>query len=483
MATVKIDTFHGIAPRQHPSLLADGMAVTAHNCKLENGKLVPIRMPERIGDSIVNLEAGLQRISDANSLFAWRNGEGLEFLAFGGVCDMADGNLADDEKFRVFITGETGLSWGGHDNVPAVYLKDGKDIIRHPITKDPLVRPYVKLGTPHAPTPEDPDNVMYTYFVQTWVDQFGYESPKSLTSLTWTGGTEYEDKPLEYNNGDPVEISALVDDEVPEGGGTVDEPTAGYRRRVYKVVTGSETGTMRFVAEFSGDDVWGAHTIRVRDEDAGEEIPAIDGIPYDLRNIAYVPGGFYVGFSPSNPRTVMFSDIGMPTSWPMAYRYDVGDDIVALAVSGNTVFALTNGYPYVLSGTAPESMSAAKLAGPAACVSKRSVCLYKSAVCYASNVGVCMIAPSADAGTTVNNLTEKIFTKDQWKAYGPGECLMAQHDGALFCFFGRESDGGLVIDLQESENAVTTHDEKSSCLCVDNATDELYFVRAKVGEV
>ena len=40
MATVKIEQFHGIAPRIHPSLLGDGMAVIAHNCRLKNGKIV-----------------------------------------------------------------------------------------------------------------------------------------------------------------------------------------------------------------------------------------------------------------------------------------------------------------------------------------------------------------------------------------------------------------------------------------------------------
>ena len=65
---------------------------------------------------------------------------------------------------------------------------------------------------------------------------------------------------------------------------------------------------------------------------------------------------------------------------------------------------------------------------------------------------------------------------------------MAQYDGALFCFFTLNDENktrkGLVIDLLESKCAVFTHDEQSSCLCVDNATDELYFVRsADEGEV
>ena len=36
---------------------------------------------------------------------------------------------------------------------------------------------------------------------------------------------------------------------------------------------------------------------------------------------------------------------------------------------------------------------------------------------------------------------------------------------------------GLRIDLSESVAAVTTHDEKASCMCVDDREDRMYFVR------
>ena len=183
----------------------------------------------------------------------------------------------------------------------------------------------------------------------------------------------------------------------------------------------------------------------------------------------------------SAPKTVCFSDIDLPYSWPIAYRYDVADNLVALAVTSNSVFALTDGWPYVLSGTAPESMSVAKLAGPAACVSPRGVCVYRNAVYYVSNVGLMTIYNSADAGTVCANLTDKIFTKDQWLALNPSSCIMGQFDGALRLFF-RDAEGGardgLVIDLLDGPAiAVTTHDEAARCLCTDNAADKLYYVR------
>jgi hypothetical protein len=57
---------------------------------------------------------------------------------------------------------------------------------------------------------------------------------------------------------------------------------------------------------------------------------------------------------------------------------------------------------------------------------------------------------------------------------------MGQFDGALHLFFDK-IDGshiGLTIDLTESAaTAVSTHDEAAKCVCVDNATDKMYYVR------
>ena len=492
MAVIKIDKFGGLMPRLHPSLLPDGMATVAHNLRLKNGKLVPLRQPLKLAGNIVNLEGGFSQISDAHTLFAWKHDEWMEFLAFEGYCDVAEGNLADDEFDRVFVTGQTGMTW--HDtsvtpsktyhNVPVAYMRSGTNskIIRHPLVKATLPRPYAKLA---KQTVSDTSNIRYTRFYQTWVDPYGYESGVSNPSYTWSAdaggaGVEgYIDDDLQYNDGDEINISALSSADIPEGGGTLEVSTPGFKRRIYKVITGAEGGgRSQLIAEIS-TAVWGNITIRVKDEDAGEVMPDVESIPTDLQNMIYVPGDFYAGFSTSHPKTVMFSDVGIPTSWPSAFRYDVEDRIVALATNTNSVFVLTDGYPFVVSGTAPESMSVAKLAGiAAACVSKRSVCLVKNACCYASNIGICMIAPDADYGTIVQNITDKFFTKDQWRALEPETCLMGQFDGALHAFFP-SAGKAYIVDLQENgKTMVTEHDEMATCLCTDSRTDELYFVRS-----
>ena len=473
--TLKIDNFHGMQPRLHPSLLSAGMAVRAHNCRLKSGKLVPLRNPSVVSNSRVYKEGGLTKLSDATSLHAWKwlDNTGrtvVSFLAFKGMTWMAEGNIADDEYDRVFITGDTGVSYDDGttvtENTPAVFIheRSGNNVIRHTLVKSPITT--FSAADTGDPAFDDTKTVFYVAFFASWYDEFGYESGL-------TGATEI----IEINAGSVVEFT--FDGIPPDADGV----------RVYMTMSGTEDSNdgIQFLLDCKVSAlVQGKTSHAVYPEDTGETEPGIEPIPSDLRCLQFVPGGFYTGFSASAPKTVMFSDINLVTSWPVAYRYDVKDTIVALAVTSNTVFALTDGWPWVLSGTAPESMTAAKLAGPAACVSPRGVCVYRNSVYYASNEGLMAIVNDANSGTVCVNVTEKIFTKDQWQAKNPSSCILQQHDGALHMFFKRADgspDEGLVLDLNESADAVTTHDEAAQCACVDNVTDTMYFVRDLTEEV
>lgn len=477
MATIKIDQFHGIAPRFHPTLLGEGMAITANNLKLKNGKLVPLREPKAVRSIPIRLENGLSDAGSAKSLHVWRASDGnIEMLAFPGQTWLAEGNIADDDKYRVIISGETGVNFTDDDgkvyeNSPQIYLRTAKgERVIHPLCKNSIPPPLVQRSEDSSEL--DRANMRYTYFFYTWVDEYGYESPISEHSLSWNG-KEFVDADLEYNDGDTIRFEAIKPYDLPQ------EATAV---RIYKVVAGTETGHIQFISEYTRDEATSKDMyVLVKDEDAGEIITEIECPPGNLSNIIRVFGGgsFYAGFSKSNPKTVCFSDMGYIYSWPIANRYDVDGNIVALATTSNTVYALTDGYPYVLSGTAPDGMTVYPLAGPAACVSSRSVCVFRNAVYYASNEGICTITNNADAGMVVQNLTDQIWTKDQWNALNPSSCIIVQHDAVLHCWFdtdeGRKS---YSIDLAESTNAVTTNDEPSTCACVDAKTDKLYFVRA-----
>lgn len=540
MATVKIEQFCGIAPRTHPTLLADGMAVTAHNCRLKNGKLVPLKQPLLVRDVSLLMESSyldgslvsLTDAANAKSIHAWKETDGsIELMLFPGVTWMSEGNIADDELTRVVVSGDTGADFEDSDgnvthNAPVIYMRDetSRSKIVHPLCKNPLPAPKVK----RVSTTTLDDNKRYTYFFITWVDEYGYESPVSEQSMPfrerltvadgWTitvsgstvtarkdgettrtsdtdhtiieysSGTitaasfykkstddDYGSGDIEYMDGDTIQIAAL-------GSGNV--PSDAVKIRVYKVVTGTEEGRIQFVKETSatGMDA-NPLNVTVKDEDTGEVLTEIEAPFSDMRCILDVPGAYYCGFAPSHPKTVCFSEVDLLYSWPVAYQYDVKDNIVALAVTSNTVFALTDGWPYVLTGTDPSGMTVTKLAGPASCVSARGVCVFKNAVYYVGQQGLMTIYNDADEGTVCKNLTDKIFTKGQWQAFNPSSCVMGQFDGALLLFF-TSSDGkthtGLTIDLTESACAVTTHDEVAKCVCTDNRTDKMYYVREGV---
>lgn len=487
MATVKLDKFGGIMPRLHPSFLPDGSATVAHNCRLKSGKLVPLHQPSVLDESRSTLyfENGLSSISKANSVYCWKHtmksGEvRTDFLAFPGRVYFAHGNIADDQYDRVFVTGETGVRFVSSigevvNDSPCVYLFDraSGSVIRHTMLKDVLDRPRVSLAD-GGPTGE---NITSAYFFVTWFDRFGYESEISEPSFANNGasGDPYADVPLEYEGASArVRFQPVV------------VPAGAYGVRIYKSNSGDESQSIQFVKEFSQAELPSlatGFTVKVDDEMLGETMPDITNPPHDLVDMSFVPGSFYAARSLSMPHTILFSDVDLPTSWPLAYRYDIRDNIVKLAVTSNTVFALTDGFPYVLSGTAPESMVASSIAGPAACVSEKAVCVWRNAVFFVSNYGLYCIQNDANAGTVCQCLTDRYFTKEQWQELNPPSAIMGQFDNALHLFFEKK-DGtheALIIDLADGSAVITTHDEVATCLCTDDRTDELYFVRKTIG--
>ena len=475
MPTIKTDVFGGILPKVHPTLLPPECAVRAHNCRLHSGKLVPLRQPSRVSGSL-RLESGLARIADAKSICLWHGAAGRsEWLAWPGIVTVARGNIADDELRRIFVSGDTGIGGGGK-NEPGAFImsKDGLSFTRHTLVKASLPAP---VATRTEGAPLDVDNRRFTYFFQTWADRWGYESAPSPRSTNTYPDDENDDGDFIYNDGDEVTVAALP---------SADTPAGAVKRKIYKAVAGSgpEADGIMLVAQ---QDIIGQgfqdFTFRVKDGDAGGSIPMYQSPPEDLDLMTCVTGGFYAGVSRSRPRTVMFSETNIPTSWPVAYRIDMPDNIVSLAVVGNTVYVLTDGCPRAVSGLSPDTMADTGIPSPQACVSPRSVCVMENAAFYASHDGIVMLSPELGAAAKV--ITEQSLSKDEWAALNPASCVMAGYDGALLAWFtprGAGSAQGHIIDLRAGKTAaITTNDEVAQAVHYDAAEDALYYVRTGVG--
>lgn len=452
MSTIRITEFLGIVPRAHPSQLPDGCAVRAHNCTLYNTKALPLRQPSAVSFG-VRLENGLTEVGSAKSIYLWRRGTVTEMLAWPGVVKVATSNIADDDRYRIFVTGETGIGTGHKE--PAVYAvaSGGTDFTRSSIVKSVLPAPVVT-----NPTGVGTEiNFRYTSFFQTWVDAFGYMSGPSAPSAE-----------LGYINAQSVNV------------GSTTAPAGAVSRRLWKVITGSESQSIQFVWEQNAvGSSFPAASFTLDDADAGEILPEFQSAPADLAWMTFVPGNFYVGFAASSPKTVMFTEQGYPTTYPLDYRYDVRDPVVGLAVCGNSVVVLTTGAPWLLTGTAPGSMMETVMQSEQGCVSPLSVCVMDGAAFYASADGICMVAPSGSYPSLVQNVTEKLFGKREWAALNPSSCIMQPYDGALHAWFtlANGSRAGYIFKFADGAAAVTTHDEVAKSAYYDAETDGLYYVR------
>lgn len=380
---------------------------------------------------------------------------------------MARSNISDDNRFRVFISGDT--MQGDKGKSPCVLIKSkyGDDDEIQTLVKEDLPRPVVVRSNIKE---LDTNNIRYTRFFQTWVDALGYESGASLPSQNIKENSK--DMDFEYNDGDVVTVKSISPDKTPH---------LAVKRRIYKVITGTEKESIQFIYE--QDVTIGQEgksfldvSISIKDEDAGEIMPMFKSPPDDLVWMTYVENGFYCGFRDSNRRRIMFSEINMPSTWPDAYEYSISDDIVGIATVSNAVYVMTEGNPWILSGTSPDAMTVSRVGVSYSCVSPRSICTYNNSVFYASNVGVCMFNANG-----VINLTDKLWTKEQWLDLNPSKSLMAEHDGTLFMWFMDNNNniplGSYALDLTETDGALTTNDEVAVCVCRDLETDTLYYVR------
>ena len=462
--TISFASFGGLIPRIDETALPDTAATRALCCRLKTTKLNPIRSAKDITGRPMHVEGGLTDVGDARTLCLWQRGRAFrDFLAWRGVVHVAPSNIFADKRYRIFVTGETGEGTPGKPDQPCAYIcsPDGRFFDRHLLTKGTPPPPDVQRQAT-GPAPGyglDEANIRYTVFFQSFVDEYGYESGASMPS-----------QEAEYNDGDKVTWLGC-----PIPGGIV-------TRRLYKAVAGTGIATIKFVCEqpvSATETAFFDKTVMVKDEDTGEEMPLITPIPEDLDWMTAMPGNFYAGFLKSEPRSICFSDVGLATSWPDAFRYDIRDEAVGIAVSGSTAFILTRGYPWAISGSAPDGMTAAQITSEQACVSARSICAFEGRVFYASQDGVCVLAEDSLTSTV---LTRNYFDKVAWEALNPPSCIMTAYDNALFLWF-EQTDGtplAYIIDFDTGGNPVITrHSDFAQAVCVDCEDDALYFVRRK----
>lgn len=508
----------GIAPKVAPRLLPDSMAQVAQNCRFGSGELRAWREPLLVGaisgGPVTQSLYLFDRTDD--SWFAWPDG-----------VDVARSALASTTK-RTYYTGDgvpkvtdTSLAGGGGVAPPAAALPLGIPAPSSAITLVATaydtysaavtyaVNDYVMVDTfpafvegtvyyfgnivshdgdiyscivAETKTPWDAaqwsrrDAADFAYRCDVAVTVAETFDPSKWTLLqsvdkearayvvTHVSGDGEEGAPS-----DPSEILTIW----PEQEVTLTIPAApgGYnitKKRLYRTNTGSSRTDYQFLAEVGAADV--SYVDTVPSATLGEVLLTSDWAvpPANLQGLIALPNGCMAGFF---DKTLCFSVPYQPHAWPVtdAYRRQSVDTIVSIAAFGMSILVTTTGYPAIVTGSDPATMSMEKLESGFACVSKRGTVDMGSVIIYPSVAGLVAV------GTGMTELvTADIYTRDEWAALKP-ESIHAYHYDGMYIGFYDTGSVAAGFCFNPADKSLTPLDLHATAGFYDHETGELFL--------
>ena len=288
-------------------------------------------------------------------------------------------------------------------------------------------------------------------YIYTFVSAYGEEGPPSDAS-------------------DVIDLDSEKTTSITLGGA----PSGNYNitlKRIYRSSTVGNIAKFQFVAEIPVSQLTFSDT--VAQADLAETLPSETWLapPLGLKGLRLMANGAAVGFV---GRTVYLSEPNLPHAWPNQYTVD--EDIVGIAVFGQSVAVLTKSYPYLMSGVDPAAMTLTKLKLPQACVAKRSIVETGDGVIYASPEGLVQI------GSTIGMLTLGLYSREQWQAFNPSSIECYIYNGRVLVTYATGSQRAmLVIDVSGQGATLTTTDINTATPITsgyyDAKTDLLYLAQ------
>lgn len=257
-------------------------------------------------------------------------------------------------------------------------------------------------------------------YVTTWVSAYGEEGPPS----------------------NPTVVTGKIDDTWTVTLPTPDPDDLGVDRnltlvRVYRTITSSAGVATYFLVTEQP-----IATASYADSAADNAISGNNQLqsfswtkpPATLEGFCMMPNGILAAWRQNE---VWFSEPYRPHAWPVEYVQMVEYDIVGLGVIGQTLVICTVGNPVAATGSTPQSMTLAKLAGFEPCLSRGSIISSPEGVYYASSSGLILVA----AGQA-QNIIRGIITRDRWNQLTGEGLFRAARIGTSYYGFGSVVQGG-----------------------------------------
>lgn len=294
----------------------------------------------------------------------------------------------------------------------------------------------------------------YKSYVYTYVTEWGEESPPSESSNL-----------LLLTSGQKVLVTGLPAS--PPAGNTNVK-----KYRLYRTNTGNTGTAYQFVTE--QDIGVTEYEDNLTNTALGEVIESTfyDPPPEDLVGIVNMANGISAGF---HGNEICFSEPYKSHAWPLAYRQSVDYPIVALASVGNSLVVMTEGHPYLATGSHPENMTLNMLNVLYPCLSKRGVVNLGVGVLYPTYEGLAHIT----AGS-VNIATVQQFTRDEWEAYNPATIFAQYYDGKYFANYTDDTGAysSFIFQIEKDKTTALVHATIGATAGYsDPQTGEYYYVQ------
>ena len=424
MATLKLIQFSGEIPRLIPRLLPDTAAQRAENVRLDDGGLTPIRQ-SRLDDTIVGVDP-IQTI--------YKNG--ADWLAWDTVVHAAPGPVATD---RLYYTG---------DGAPKMLAGGVTYDLALDAPTGALTATLGGVGTGAITT---------RLYVYTWVTAFGEESEPCPVS-----------NEVNWQPGNTVTLSGFAT--TPTGRNIT-------KQRIYRSQSSVSAGTDLFlIAERTASTSNYVDSIPV--DDFAEVLPSRDWNPPPdtLEGLISLPNGMMAAFVAAT-KEICFCEPFRPHAWPEKYRITIDWTPVALGAYGTTLVVMTQGQPYIVSGTAPENMVAEKLELNAPCINARGVVDLGTSVAYPSHDGLVVVG-SGGASIATNSL----MTRNAWLKTSPATFVASQYSGRYLASYeyleadNTSTAGTLIFDLTGSTPFMMRASRKADACFYDLPNSALYML-------
>ncbi|MGA0524987.1 hypothetical protein ACO2WH_24295, partial [Escherichia coli] len=151
-----------------------------------------------------------------------------------------------------------------------------------------------------------------------------------------------------------------------------------------------------------------------------------------------------------------------------------------LGAYGTTIVVMTEGLPYIVSGTAPENMQQQRVEMNLPCINARGVIDLGYSVAYPSHDGLVMAGSNG-----MQVITEQLMTRNDWLKTGPGNIVGGQFNGRYFASYeyiepsGNAFSGTLIFDTTGAAPFIIRSNHKADAFFHELSTGALFFLVGK----